>query len=111
MLFASLIDGLCGLFYRVIAAIIKRMATHNPPKCHKKSAKHTMVFDSVNGILGTGRRKAASWGKQRGDQELICPDQGKYKTGADFVQKIFHESALSCIRSSLFATFAQAVQP
>jgi hypothetical protein len=89
-----------GLFYRVIAAIIKGMATYNPPQGHKKTPNDTMAFDSINGILGTGGRKTACRGKQGGNQELICPDQGKKKMSAAFLQKIFHKFTFSCIRSS-----------
>jgi hypothetical protein len=49
-----------------------------------------MVFDSINGILGAGWCKTASRGKQRGNKELISPDQEKKKIGGTFLQKIFH---------------------
>jgi hypothetical protein len=86
------------------------MATHNPPQGHEKSAKDTMTSDSINGILGTGGCKAAYRGEQGGDQDLVCPDKEKKKAGNALLQKIFHESDLSCIRSSLVATFSQAVE-
>jgi len=69
-----------------------------------------MAFNSINGILGTGGCKAAYRGKQGGDQELVCPDKDKKKAGTASLQKIFHESLLSCIRSSLFASFSRAVK-
>jgi hypothetical protein len=62
------------LFYRVIAAITKWMATQNPPQGHEKTADSTMAFYGINGILGTGGRKTAYRGKQGGNQELICSD-------------------------------------
>ena len=86
------------------------MATHNPPQGHKSSAEDSMTSDSFNGILGTGGCKAAHRGEQGGDQDLVCPDQEKKKAGNALLQKIFHESDLSCIRSSQVATFPQAVE-
>jgi hypothetical protein len=65
-----------SLFNRVIAAITKWMATHNPPQGHKKTAESSMAFYSFNGILGTGGCETASRGKQGGNQELISPDKG-----------------------------------
>jgi len=103
---ASHVVGSCfGLFYWIIAASIKRMAPHNPPQGHERSAKDTMAFNCVNSILGTGGRKAAYRGKQGGDKELVCPDQEKKKGGTASLQKIFHESFLSCIRSSWSSHF------
>jgi hypothetical protein len=64
-----------GLFNRIIAAIIKRMATYNPFQDHKKTPKDTMAFDSINGILRTGGCKTACRRKQWGNQELIASDQ------------------------------------
>jgi len=89
-----------GLFYRVIAANTKWMATHNPPQGHENTAEGTMAFYGINGILGTGRRKTACRGKQGGNQELICPDERKKKMSAAFLQKIFHKFTFSCISSS-----------
>jgi len=43
-----------GLFYRVIAAITKWMAPHNPPQGHEKAPNDTMAFYSINGILRAG---------------------------------------------------------
>ena len=57
-----------------------------------------MVFNGIDGILGTGGRKAAYRGKQRRDQELIGPDQKKQYIRAPFLQKILHQSLFSCIR-------------
>jgi hypothetical protein len=99
-LFASPDKTYQGLFYRVIAAITKWMATHNPPHGLECTPNDTMAFDSINGILGTGGRKTAGRGKQWGNQELICPDQGKKKMSAAFLQKIFHKFIFSCISSS-----------
>jgi hypothetical protein len=59
-----------------------------------------MAFDGINGILGTGGRKTACRGKEGRNQELVRPDENKQKTGAAFLQKIFHYSAFSCIRPS-----------
>jgi hypothetical protein len=59
-----------------------------------------MVFDGVNCILGTGRCKTACWRKQGGNQELVCPDHGKKKMRAAFLQKTVHKSSFFCIRSS-----------
>jgi len=89
-----------GLFNRVIAAITKWMAAQNPPQGHKKTADNTMVFYGINGILGTGWGKSASGGKQRRNQELVSPDQGKKKISAASLQKIFHYFTFSCISSS-----------
>jgi hypothetical protein len=89
-----------GLFNRVIAAITKGMAAQNSPQSLACTPNDTMAFDSINGILGTGGRKAACRGKQGGNQELICPDQGKKKMSAAFLQKIFHKFTSSCISSS-----------
>ena len=49
-----------------------------------------MAFNGVNGILGTGGGKSASWGKQGRYQDLVCPDQEKEKAGGPFLQKIDH---------------------
>jgi hypothetical protein len=89
-----------GLFYRVIAAITKWMAPHNSPQGHEKAPNGTMAFYSINGILRTGGCKTACRGKHWGKQELICPDQGKEKMSAAFLQKIFHKFTFSCTRSS-----------
>jgi hypothetical protein len=98
-----------GLFYWVIAAIIKGMATHNPPQGLAYTPNDTMAFDSINGILGTGGCKTACRGKQGGDQELICPDQGKEKMSAAFLQKTFHEFTFSCISSSRSLYFLMVI--
>jgi hypothetical protein len=76
------------------------MATQNPPQSHEKTAEGTMAFYGINGILGTGGGKTASRGKQRRNQELITPDQGKKKIRTALLQKIFHYSTFSCIRPS-----------
>jgi len=89
-----------GLFNRIIAAITKGMAAQNSPQGLAYTPNYTMAFDSINGILGTGGRKAACRGKQGGNQELICPDQGKKKMSAAFLQKIFHKFTFSYISSS-----------
>jgi hypothetical protein len=89
-----------GLLYRVIAAITKGMTAQNSPQGHKRTPNDTMAFDCINGILGTGGRKTAGRGKQWGNQELICPDQGKKKMSAAFLQKIFHKFIFPCISSS-----------
>ncbi len=73
------------------------MAAQNSPQGLAYTPNDTMAFDSINGILGTGGRKAACRGKQGGNQELICPDQGKKKMSAAFLQKIFHKFTFSCI--------------
>ena len=99
-LFASPGKTYPGLFYRVIAAITEWMATHNPPQGHETTPNDTMIFDSVNGILGTGGRETACRREQGGNQELISPDQGKKKMSAAFLQKIFHKFIFSCISSS-----------
>lgn len=59
-----------------------------------------MAFDSINGILGTGWSKAAYRGEQGGDEDLVSLDQAEKKTCTASLQKIFHKSFLSCIRSS-----------
>ncbi len=86
-----------GLFNRVIATITKWMAAQNSPESHKRTPNDTIEFYSINGILRAGGRKAAGRGKQRGNQDLVCPDQGKKKMSAAFLQKIFHEFTFSCI--------------
>jgi len=86
-----------GLFNRVIAAITKGVAAQNSPQSHKRTPNDTMGFDSINGILRAGGRKTAGRRKQGGNQELICPDQGKKKMSAAFLQKIFHKFTSSCI--------------
>jgi hypothetical protein len=86
-----------GLFNRVITAITKGMAAQNPPQGHKSTPNDTMGLDSINGVLRAGGRKAAGRGKQRGNQELICSDQGKKKISGAFLQKIFHDFTFSCI--------------
>ncbi len=57
-----------------------------------------MAFDCINGILGTGGSKTAGRRKQGGDKELICFNKKQKKTGKIFLQKIFHNTAFSCIR-------------
>ena len=64
-----------------------------------------MALDSINSILRTGGCKTAHRGEQGGYKELICLYQEQKKAGTDSLQKISHESYLSCIRSSLVATF------
>ena len=89
---SHVVGSYTGLFYWIIAAIIKRMTPHNPPQGHERSAKDTMAFDRINSILGTGRCKAAYRGEQGGDKDLVCLDQEKNKAGNASLQKIFHES-------------------
>jgi hypothetical protein len=73
------------------------MAAQNSPQGHKSTPDETVGFDSINGVLRAGGRKAAGRGKQGGNQELICSDQGKKKKSGAFLQKIFHEFTFSCI--------------
>lgn len=101
------LDSVPALLYWVIAAIIKWMATQNPPQGHERSAQDTMAFDCINSILRTARRKTAHGGEQGGDKDLVCLDQEKKKTGNASLQKIIHESYLSCIRSSQLASLFQ----
>jgi len=86
-----------GLFNRIIAAVTKGVAAQNSPQGHKSTPDDTMGFDGINGVLRAGGRKTAGRGKQRGNQELVCSDQGKKKMSGAFLQKIFHEFTFSCI--------------
>jgi hypothetical protein len=79
-----------ALFYGVIATVTKWMATQNSPYGHEKTAAHTVTFDGIYSILGTGWRKTASRWEERRNQELIRPNERKQKICAAFLQKIFH---------------------
>jgi len=87
------------------------MATQNPPQGHEKTSEGAMAFYGINGILGTGGGKTASWGKQGRNQELIASDQGNEKIHTAFLQKIFHKSSFSCIRSCRSKHCSRVVKP
>ena len=70
--------GRAASLHRIIPAPGKGMTAQNAPGGHEQPAHHAVLFDSLNGILGTGGDKAAGRRKKRGNQVLIPTKNGKH---------------------------------
>lgn len=67
--------GSTSLLDRIITASRERVASKNATNTQKGTPHCTIFFDCLQCICGTGRGKATTWWKQRGDEILICSDQ------------------------------------
>jgi hypothetical protein len=64
--------------YRIISAPIKRVASHYPVGCHRRSLYGPVFLYCIYGILGTCRIKPAAAGQDGGYEPFINPDKKYY---------------------------------
>lgn len=74
--------------YGIMAGASPGVAAENTLYRQPPSFEYPMLAESLQGIAGTGWCIAASCGQERGDKQLVSPDQ-KDKGGD---QQIFHDS-------------------
>mgnify|MGYP001549191768 FL=1 len=64
--------------YRIDSALVKGMATRNPPDSEPGAPEDAVQFDRLDGVLGACRIVAAVVTEERTDQQLIPLNQ-KYE--------------------------------
>jgi hypothetical protein len=74
----------------IVAATTERVTAENPSDGQIHTIPGAMSFYGVSSIVRTGRHEAATWRKERRNQELINSNQEEKKTRAQTLQGILH---------------------